>query len=126
MYKALYEENYSEKDIRELFRFLDWVLGLPEPLALEFKTFVNQYEEAQKMRYITSIERIGRQEGILQTSRENVIDILQVRFKRVPKALTQTIQQIDDTSFLSKLIKEAVLVDSLKTFKQQVENVAKS
>jgi hypothetical protein len=66
------------------------------------------------MRYITSIERIGRQEGILQTSRECVIDILPVRFKRVPKALTQTIQQIDDTSFLSKLIKEAVLVYFLK------------
>jgi hypothetical protein len=133
LYKALYEEKYSEQKIRELFRFMDWVLGLPDSFALQFKDFVHEYEEKQKVPYITSIERMGieqgRQEGhqegiqigIVQKSREDVIDILRVRFKRVPQTLVKTVQGIEDTSFLSKLLREAVLVESLKVFKQRVE-----
>ncbi len=104
----------------ELFRFLDWVLGLPKPLTLQFNQFLHEYEEKKKMPYITSIERMGIEKGHQEGRQEAVIDILQTRFKRVPKTLIKTVQNLDDLSFLSKLLKEAVLVDSLKTFKQMV------
>jgi len=118
--KALYEAKYSKKDVQELFRFMDWALALPEPLELQFDQFLNEYEELKKMPYVTSIERRGIERGRQAGQQEAVIDILQTRFKRVPQTLVKTIQNVEDTSLLSKILKEAVLVDSLKTFKQIV------
>jgi hypothetical protein len=50
---------------------------LPEELANNFKTELRSYEEVNRMRYVTSIERLakaeGIEEGILQTSRENLM-----------------------------------------------------
>ncbi len=80
------------------------------------------------MQYVTSVERRGIQkgleqgleQGILQTLRGNVLQILQVRFKRVPKPLIKTLQTIEDTSRLSKFLEQAVVVNSLEEFKQLV------
>ena len=30
--KGLYERGMDPEDVRQLFRFIDWVMGLPEPL----------------------------------------------------------------------------------------------
>jgi len=121
LYQALYEENYSEKEIMGLLVFLDWLLTLPNELAQQFNDFVGQYEEAKKMDYVTTWERKGIEKGILQKSRENVTVLLDTRFQQVPKTLVQTIQAIDDTSLLSKLFKEAILVESLESFEQRIK-----
>ena len=47
------------------------------------------------MPYLTSIERRGIQQGILQKSREAVIEILEVRFERVPDSTAEIITRID-------------------------------
>ncbi|RKZ70757.1 MAG: cytosolic protein [Candidatus Parabeggiatoa sp. nov. 1] len=129
LFKALYETNYSDKEFLDLFRFIDWVLDLPKELEQQFFDFAKQYEQEKEMSYITSIERLAREQaheegiqlGVLQNSRENVVDILKIRFTRVPKPLVNMIKAIDDTKLLSTLLKEAILVDSLKVFKQQLE-----
>jgi len=64
----------------------------------------------------------GIQAGALQKAREYVLEILKVRFKRVPQSLTKLVQAIEDEHYLSKLHREAILVDSLKSFRQVVEN----
>ena len=126
LFKALHEANYSEQQILDLFRFMDWVLGLPKRLEQQFNDFATQYEEDKKMPYITSIERLGMEKGIqagaLQKAREYVLEILKVRFKRVPQSLTKRVQAIEDEQYLSKLHREAILSDSLKSFRQVVEN----
>jgi hypothetical protein len=129
LFKALYESNYSEKEIFDLFRFMDWVLDLPKGLEQQFYEFAKQYEEEKEMPYITSIERLAREDareegiqlGALQNARENVVDILKVRFTRVPKPLVNMIKAIDDIKLLSTLLKEAILVDSIKAFKQLLD-----
>lgn len=122
LFKALCEENYSETDTTRLLAFLDWILTLPDELAQQFDTFVGQYEEAKKVGYVTTWERKGIQKGILQKSREDVADILDTRFQRVPQTLVQTIQSIDDTELLSRLFKEAILVESLEKFEKIIAN----
>jgi hypothetical protein len=124
LFKALHEANYSEKEINDLFRFMDWMLALPKGLDQQFNEFYHQYEEEKKMPYVTSVERYGIQLGVLQNAREYVVEALKVRFKRVPKSLADMIQAIEDTKLLSKLLREAILADSLKTFKQQLEKQA--
>ncbi len=80
------------------------------------------------MRYVTSIERMalerGRQEGLhlgmLKKSQDAIVEILQERFKRLPNTLVNALQQIDDTTRLSQLLRQAVSVESLKGFQQLV------
>lgn len=124
LFKALHEAHYSEQQILDLFRFIDWVLGLPH-LEQQFNDFVTQYEEEKKMPYVTSIERSGiekgRQEGVLQNARNVVVEVLEVRFGSVPQALIEQIQAIKDDVLLSKLHRQAILTDSLESFKQLLE-----
>jgi len=122
LFKALYEANYSEQEILELFRFLDWVMALPEELEKRFNDFSAQHEEEKGMPYVTSIERFGIQKGILEQARKSVVDALRTRFKRVPQSLVKMLQSIEDAKLLSDLLKQAILADSIKTFKQGLEN----
>jgi hypothetical protein len=117
LFRALYEANYSKQQILELFRFLDWVLALPGPETQQFKTFTTEYEEANKMPYITSIERLG----MLQQSQQYVVEVLRVRFQEVHESLEKAIQAISDSALLSKLHKDAILVESLEAFEKLLE-----
>ena len=131
--RGLYEREYRREDIVELFRFIDWVMVLPEELARGFKEQVRSYEEAERMRYVTSIERIaieeGRQQGLeqgleqgtLQTSREYVIEILATRFGEVPSSMVEIINGIDEHSVLKTLFRSAIAINSLEDFQQLLE-----
>lgn len=61
--RQLYQRGYRREDVINLFRFIDWVIQLPEGLELEFWQRVQQYEEETRMPYITSVERFGIQKG---------------------------------------------------------------
>jgi len=118
--KGLYERGWGREDILELFRFIDWMMALPEGLERRFERELIRYEEEKKMPYVTSIERSGiekgLQQGLLQDAREAVIDILETRFAQVSSALVAAIHQIDDPAILRGLRKKAVTVGSLEEF----------
>jgi len=63
---GLYERGYEEGQIRELFRFIDWVMALPKALERDFREEVQKIEEDRRMRYVTSIERLAKEEGMAQ------------------------------------------------------------
>ena len=64
--KMLYDRGRSREDVLNLFRFIDWVLCLPNDLELRFRDTLERLEEERNMPYVTSIERIGIQKGIDQ------------------------------------------------------------
>jgi hypothetical protein len=64
--RRLYEQGYARADILNLFRFIDWVLGLPEALEEALWHEIIAYEEAKRMPYVTSVERIGIKKGMEQ------------------------------------------------------------
>ena len=61
--RLMYPRGYAREDILELFRVIDWLLCLPDDLEREFMHELMAFEEQAKMRYVTSVERIGRQDG---------------------------------------------------------------
>ncbi|MDR1280769.1 MAG: DUF4351 domain-containing protein [Opitutaceae bacterium] len=61
--RRLYELQYGKQDILELFRLIDWLITLPRELELAFRQDLVNYEKQKIMPYITSIERLGREEG---------------------------------------------------------------
>jgi len=118
--QALYEANFSEQQFFDLYVFLDWVLTLPEELEQQFNDFAVTCEETKKMPFITGIERQGIQKGILQKSREDLIEVLTARFQRVPDTLRAKIEAMEDVSLLSTLHREAVVIDSLASFTRRL------
>jgi predicted transposase/invertase (TIGR01784 family) len=64
--RGLYERGYERQDIINLFRFIDWVLELPDDLKREFRDELAIYERENQMPYVTSIERMGIEQGIEQ------------------------------------------------------------
>ncbi|MDF5721773.1 MAG: transposase [Rhizonema sp. PD37] len=116
--KRLFERGYSREDILGLFRFIDWIMVLPDELARSFKAEVRSSEEAQRMRYVTSIERLAREEGMLEKAREDVIKILQTRFGVAPEAVVEVINGIEEQSLLETLFTNAITIGSIEEFQQ--------
>ena len=61
--RSLYERGKSSDDIRQMFRVIDWMMDLPPALAIQFRAALEQTEEEKKMPYVTSIERLAKEEG---------------------------------------------------------------
>ncbi len=67
----------------------------------------------------------GKQEGIqigsLKEAQATIIDILSDEFGKLPASLTQSIKSIDDLSYLRKLRKQALRIESLEAFDQLIK-----
>jgi hypothetical protein len=61
--RRLYEQGYERQDILNLFRFIDWMLELPEGLKQAFRAELAQYEQERQMPYVTSIEQMAEIRG---------------------------------------------------------------
>jgi hypothetical protein len=90
LFRMLYERGYERKDVVKLFRFIDWFILLPGPKEIEFWQEVDKYEEAKRMPYVTSVERIGRWEGTLSV----ILRQLTRRFGELEPKLEQRIRAL--------------------------------
>jgi len=75
--KSLYRRVWGRDDILELFRFIDWMLRLPEELEEQLWSEIQTYEEVEQMPYVTSVERIGIRKGIQQGIEQGIQQGLQ-------------------------------------------------
>lgn len=102
----------------------DWVLALPPDLDKIFWEQMNEYEEAKRMPYITSVERIGMERGMAQGMAQGMARalarLLQLKFGSIPEPLTQRLQKME-ISRLEELMDVAVQAESLATFEQALE-----
>jgi hypothetical protein len=55
--KMMYDQGYSQQEVTDLYRFVDWVLTLPSDLAEAFKIDLIAYEGEKNMPYISELER---------------------------------------------------------------------
>jgi len=67
--KSLYRRGWTKQEIIDLYRFIDWIMALPDDLEKAYHRELTKYEEETKMPYITTAERIGREEGRKETAR---------------------------------------------------------
>jgi hypothetical protein len=59
----LYDRGFSEREVIDLYRFIDWVLRLPPKLEAAFRNELETYERGKNMPYISTIERMGEAKG---------------------------------------------------------------
>jgi hypothetical protein len=77
--RGLYEKGYDRQEILDLYRFIDWILTLPEAVEREFWQELQVFEEERKMTYVTNVERFGIEKGVIQGERSLILRLLSRR-----------------------------------------------
>ena len=112
----LYDRGMSNPMVLELFRLIDWMMTLPQALQPLFRQEHVQWEEEKKMPYVTTFERLAREEGKAEGKaeglREGLLEAiglgLRLRFGVEGVQCLPAIQQLVDIDVLRR-IKEAIL-----------------
>ena len=64
--KSLYRRGYDRTQVIALYRFLDWVMTLPDELARAYVDAMDDFEKEQKMAYLSYAERLAQEKGMEQ------------------------------------------------------------
>lgn len=122
--RRLYERGFGRQDILDLFRLIDWQIPLPERWEIDFRREVAELEKEKVMPYVTSIERLGRQEGRqegrIEAAQEGIQEALSARFGPLPAGLAEDIQAVCDPAQLRQWHRLAVTVASLEIFREAI------
>ncbi len=94
-----------EKDILNLYRFINWILRLPDDIHEE----IIRYKEVKKMPYITTAEEIGIEKGL----KEGIKLALEIKFGG--KGLM----------FYNRYIKDIDSIDKLEELKEKIKKAKK-
>jgi len=110
-----YGRGHSRKDILHLFRFIDWLLVLPEELEKETRRQVAELEGVTPMPYVTSIERLAKAEGKAEGLREGLLEAIDLGLElRFGKEALQVLPRV----------REIVELDRLRELKAALTRVA--
>lgn len=123
--RGLYDRGLDAERVRQLYRLIDWLLNLPTELEQQFRANLHEYQEKLKMPYVTSIERLAREEGRaegreetrLETFLDGLAFALELKFGSAGAAFAVELQSITDWSKLHAVreaLKTAKSVDELR------------
>lgn len=112
----LYERGYEEQDILELYNFLDWMMRLPEEVEQAFQVELEEFEEARKMKYVTTIERMAEARGEARGGKSMILRLLNRRFGGISPVLTEKMEKLSIAQLetLGELILDFTTIDDLE------------
>jgi len=115
--RSLYAHGWGGDDIRRLYVFIDWVLGLPKHLDRQYNKSVKAWEEELKVSYVTTAERLGIEQGVQlgvqQGESAVVLEILREKFNEVPAHYQEKINQTSAAGLLA-LARRAIRSQSIE------------
>jgi hypothetical protein len=103
--RGLYQHDWSEQQVRELFRLVDWLMDLPERLEEIFRIDLHRFEQEKDMPYVTSVERLARKEGREEGFVEGIAVALVAKFGKEARKLMPDVQKLPDMAALRNLAK---------------------
>jgi Domain of unknown function (DUF4351) len=92
--RRLYERGYERQDILNLYRFIDWLMILPDDLADQVEAEITRYEQEGTMPYVTRIERRAEARGAANAERALVIRQLGRKLGALPEAVLEQLHQL--------------------------------
>jgi hypothetical protein len=110
--KGLHDRGLSARDVRQLFRFIDWVMDFPEDLENGVWQEIQNYEQEKNMPFIDIAERTGHKRGLQEGLSEGIrkgflsgIEVsLKVKFGSAGLLLLPEIRQISDNEILEAVL----------------------
>jgi hypothetical protein len=98
--KGLYERGMDAEDVRQLYRFIDWIMELPEGLDRSFGQELISYQQEKRMPFITIVERIGIEKGLHEGLLKGIETCLEVKFGAEGLELMPELREIPDHKLL--------------------------
>ena len=126
--RSLLGSGLSEPDVREVLRLIHWLLALPAPEELSFRQELRKLQQETSMPYISTYDRLvreegrqeGRQEGQITALREVLVEGLTLRFGPPSEELLSRIEGVWDELQLRRLVRAAFTATSPESFAQAV------
>jgi len=129
--KSLYDRGLDGGQVRLMFKFLDSMLVLPRELEKALSLDLAEFERGRKMPYVSSIERIAREEGKAEGKAEGIAEgkaeakvetLLRLLTKRlgtpVPDELEACIRSTGDLAKLDAWIDAGLEAADLADFRR--------
>lgn len=70
--RLLYQQGWDKQRILDLFSVIDWMMRLPAELEQKLWIEIHEIEGENRMRYVTSIERLAIQQGLEQGMQQGI------------------------------------------------------
>jgi len=92
--RRLYDLGYNAEELREIFRLIDWMMHLTEPLSQRFEQELRELEETLNMPYVTSVERIAEARGEARGGVSLLLRLLGKVCGRLPEDVADRIRSL--------------------------------
>ncbi len=114
--KGLYDRGMEPEDVRQLFRFIDWIMDLPAGRERLFWQEITAFQKEKLMPFVTIAERVGmekgleigrqegRQEGLKEGILKGIEAFLRARFGAEGLELMPELREIQDDGLLGKIL----------------------
>jgi hypothetical protein len=119
--RRLYQLSYERAAIIRLFRFIDWVMRLPAGLERSFWQELRAYEAESRMTYVTSVERMGIEQGRTEGLRVAIKLGVELRFGEAGAELIAAMEAWDDLAVLQRVYDHIKTAPSPAELRQLVE-----
>jgi hypothetical protein len=129
----LYHRGFTRHEITNLFRFIEWVVKIPDDLQTKLEDEIYKYEVRNNMPYLSNMERraiergtqkgleIGLQQGLQQGILSNITLIWETKFGAVSRTVKSQLSKLSSEqcqTLTTKLIADTTkseLINWLKT-----------
>ena len=143
---TLYQLGFAHKTLYNLFRFIEWMMELPDELENKLYQEVNEMKGEQAMSFIIFPEKKWREEGVKEglkqgikqgiqkgiqkgiqegelkgfiRGRQEAIQVaLEIKFQNVDKKILDMIKKVKSLDALEYLLEQAKLIKDLESFKK--------
>lgn len=124
--KGLYERGLKAEQVRQLFRLIDWMVQLPAELESAFRSEIERFEEEKRMPYVTSIERLAREEGLQEGLLQALALYLEPRFGPAGKRLVAKLRSLHDVDRLRAIVEALMSTETVADARTLVAKALKA
>lgn len=105
--KSLYE-RWGRDEVRQLMRFIDWLMQLPKDLELKVQDEIHEFEQEKQMSYVPTYERAAREQGLAEGEAKGLQDGialgLRLKFGAAGARLIPEVRQVNNVNLLHRIL----------------------